>query len=248
MLLRTEGIVIRAIDYGESNKIVSLFTRTSGKISLMVRGAKKVRSRHSAIVQLFTHGDFVIYKGAGMGNLNHAEIIHSYREIREDLHKAAYAAYLMELIERLSTEGEANVTLFEQLLAALDAIKEGKDAAIVTHIMELKLLALAGYYPQLRACVQCSRESSLQAFSAGQGGVLCSSCQSSDPYAQPLSGSLLNILQLLQGTDLRRLGNTSVKPQTKHQLKTVLRAFLDTHLDARWKSRNFLDQLDKYEI
>lgn len=248
MLLRTEGIVIRAIDYGESHKIVSLYTRSNGKTSLMVRGAKKVKSRHAAMVQLFTHGDFVIYKGSGMGSLNHAEIIHSYREIREDLHKAAHTAYLVELIERLSAEGEPNVTLFDQLLAALDAIKEGKDAAIVTHIMELKLLALAGYYPQLRACVQCGRDSSLNAFSAGHGGVLCSTCKSTDPYAQLLTGNMLTILQLLQSTDLRRLGNTNIKPQTKQQLKTILRAFLDTHLDVRWKSRNFLDQMDKYEL
>lgn len=248
MLHRTEGIVIRSMDYGEGHKIVSLYTQTSGKMSLMVRGAKKLKSRHSAIVQLFTHGDFVVYKGSGMGNLNHGEIIHSYMGIREDLHKAAYASYMVELVDRVCSDGEPNGTLYDQILAGLTAIEQGKDPAVVLHIMELKMLALSGYYPQLEECVLCGKDSPAFSLSAGQGGLLCSSCKAADPSALLLSPTVLRLLRLFQRVDLRRLGTADIKPETRNQLRSVLRTFMDTHMDVRWKSRNFLDQMEKYNL
>lgn len=248
MLNRTEGIVIRTMDYGEGHKIISLFTRSMGKISVMVRGAKKVKSRYSAIAQLFTHGDFVIYKGSQMGTLNHGESIHSYQEIREDLHKAAYAAYLVELVERMMPEAEPDLVMFEQLLAGLSAIAEGKDAMIVIHIMEMKILALSGYLPQLEQCVSCGRTSGDMVLSPSSGGILCSACKAKDHHAMPVSAKILRLLRLFQRVDLRMLGTAEVKDETKAVLKAAMRGFMDTYLDVRWKSRSFLDQMEKYKL
>ena len=68
MLNKWEGIVFRTIPYGESNKIVTLFTREAGKVTAMARGAKKPRSKLAAVTQPFTHGSFLIRKGRGMGH------------------------------------------------------------------------------------------------------------------------------------------------------------------------------------
>ncbi|GIP35823.1 DNA repair protein RecO [Paenibacillus sp. J2TS4] len=248
MLYRTEGIVIRTMDYGEGHKILSLFTRSLGKVSVMVRGAKKVKSRYSAIAQLFTHGDFVIYKGSQMGTLNHGEPIHSYQGLREDLHKAAYAAYLVELADRILPEAEPDLVMFEQLTAGLSAIDEGKDPTIVLHIIEMKMLALSGYHPQLDECVSCGRAAGEMVLSPMQGGILCSACKGKDHSAVPVPATILRLLRLFQRVDLRMLGTADVKPETKKRLKAAMRAFMDAHLDIRWKSRNFIDQMEKYNI
>ena len=76
---------LRSIPYGESNKIVTLFTREAGKLTAMARGAKKPTSRLAAVTQPFTHGSFLIRKGRGMGTLEQGEQIDSMRPIREDL-------------------------------------------------------------------------------------------------------------------------------------------------------------------
>lgn len=84
MLHRVEGIVIRSMDYGEGNAIITLCTENAGKVGVLVRGAKKVKSRHAALIQLFTVGEFVFFRNnGGLGTLNAGEITQSHHPLRE---------------------------------------------------------------------------------------------------------------------------------------------------------------------
>jgi DNA repair protein RecO (recombination protein O) len=248
VLYKLEGIVIRSMDYGENNKIIAIYTRHNGKMSVMVRGAKKMNSQFSSVTQLFTHGEFVVFKTGSMGTLNQGETIESHRKLRENLHMSAYSAYVVELIDRIVPEFDKNEIMFEQLKASLDAIGADKDAAIVLHIMEMKMLAIAGYMPQLDACVSCGAHEGEMAMSITQGGILCTNCNYSDTQLIRITASTLKMLRLFQWMDLRRLGAIEVKEETKRQLKLTMRALMDHYIDIRLKSRGFLDQMDKYEI
>jgi len=249
LLEHVEGIVIRSIDYGEGHRILSLLTDRMGKISVMARGAKKVKSRLAAVTQPFTYGEYVIYFGSGqMGTLNQGESIQPHRALREDLHKTAYSAYLAELVERLTPEREPNGSLFAQVKAALAAIEEDKDPAIVLAVMEMKMLALSGYLPQMDECVSCGSDEGEMVLSVLQGGVLCPRCRGKDPAALPLAPRTLRLLRLFQRMDLRRLGSTAVSAETKAEIRLAMRSFMDMHMDTRWKSRDFLDQMEKYGI
>jgi DNA repair protein RecO (recombination protein O) len=248
VLYKLEGIVIRSMDYGENNKIIAIYTRHNGKMSVMVRGAKKLNSRFSSVTQLFTYGEFVLFKSSSMGTLNQAEAIETHRKLRENLHMSAYSAYVVELIDRIVPEFEHNEMMFEQLKASLEAIGDGKDAAIVLHIMEMKMLAVAGYLPQLDACVRCGARDGEMAISIMQGGIVCNSCSTNDTEVIRISAAALKMLRLFQRMDLRRLGTIEVKETTKVQLKQIMRAFMDTYIDIRLKSRSFLDQMDKYQL
>lgn len=253
MLYRVQGIVIRSMDYGEGNKILSIYTEPAGKVGVMVRGAKKTNSRYAAVAQLLTHGDFVFFKsGKGqLGTLNQAELIDSHQKLREDLILAGYGAYLAELYEKLMPEEESSPMMFEQLKAGLEAIEGGKDGGVVAHAIEMKMLGLSGYMPQLEQCVSCGVNladsgSFSVALSVQQGGVLCPRCRHTDPRAIMITGATHKLLRLFQRLDLRRLGTTEIKPATKAELKQCMRAFMDTFFDIRWKSRSYLDQMEKY--
>ncbi|UFJ43144.1 DNA repair protein RecO [Brevibacillus humidisoli] len=247
MLVKWEGIVIRTTDYGESNKVVTLYTREHGKIGVMARGAKKPKSRLAAVSQLFTHGFFLCKTGpgTGMADLSQGDILESYRELRQDLTRTAYAAYMAELTDRLSVEREANPFVFHLLALTLRFLDEGKDPEILCRIFESKMLMVAGIRPHLHNCTRCSREQEPYAFSVTQGGLLCPSCLTSDPYAITVAPAAWKLLRLFQLFDLERLGEIEVKPATRSQLKHVLHRFMDEHLDLRLKSRSFLDQLEK---
>jgi DNA repair protein RecO (recombination protein O) len=248
MLVRVEGIVIRALDYGEGDKILSVFTRQAGKLSVMARGAKKIKSRYTAAAQLFTYGEYTFFRTHSMGTLRNAEIQHSYHKLREQLHTAAYAAYLAELTERLTGEGEPDEYLFEQLKAALDALEQEKDPQIVVLIYELKIIAAAGYMPSLSECVSCGSAEGKMSFSPGMGGILCPRCKSRDNAAILLSEGALKLLRLFQRLDMRRLGKIEVKPVTKEQMRQCIRQYIDTHIDIKWKSRHFIDQMEKHGL
>jgi DNA repair protein RecO (recombination protein O) len=234
------------MDYGEGHKIISIYTRESGKMSVMARGAKKLKSRHGAITQLFTYGQFVVYKSSQMGTLNAGEIIDSHHKLREDLMKSAYAAYIAEMTEKLTGELEPSPMLFEQILAAFKGIEEDKAPFAIAHMMEMKMLILSGYAPELDQCVACGRAAGEMSFSVSGGGLLCTNCRSRDPQAIGIGPGTLKLLRLFRQIDLRRLGQIEMKPLTQVQLKQVMRGLMDAYLDARWKSRSFLDQMDKH--
>jgi len=245
MLYRVEGIVLRSMDYGEGNKIVTLLTGTNGKAGVLIRGAKKVKSRHASLAQPFTYGEFVYFRGSGLATLNSGEIIESHHILREQLDLAAYASYAAELTDRSLQDDEATGFHFEQLKACLGALQEGKDAQIVTHLYEMRILELSGYAPELDECVNCGSAQGPFRLSAQAGGILCPRCAGRDPGAVKLSDGAFKLLRLFRRLDMRRLGQSNVRPETKAELKQCMRRLMDTHLGFQLKSRNFIDQLEK---
>ncbi|MFB9280045.1 DNA repair protein RecO [Cohnella cellulosilytica] len=246
MLYRAEGIVIRSTDYGEGNKIVTLLTPTLGKQGIVVRGAKKLKSRYGALAQLFTYGDYSYYRNGTLGTLNSGEIIESFQELRQGLEGPAYAAYAAELTDRAINDDEAAAYLFHQLKACQTALAEGKDPQIVVRAYEMKVFAAAGYAPMLDECVSCGRRDGPFYFSAAGGGALCRSCRGRDPAALELQDGVWKLLRVFLALDMRRLGSIAVKESSKSQLQLALRRWMDFHLNVNLKSRGFLDQLEKY--
>lgn len=246
MLYRVEGIVIRSTDYGEGNKIITLLTPSYGKQGVVVRGAKKAKSRYGALAQLFTYGEFSFYKSGSLGTLNSGEIIEPFRELREGLEGPAYAAYAAELTDRAVGDDEAAAYLFHQLKACQTALAEGKDPQVVLRVYEMKVVGASGYAPVLDECVSCGRTDEPFRFSPAAGGALCRACGHRDPAALELQEAVWKLLRLFAALDLRRLGNVTVKESSKKQLQLALRRWMDTHMALNLKSRNFLDQWEKY--
>ncbi|WP_336761936.1 DNA repair protein RecO [Paenibacillus sp. USHLN196] len=250
MLYRVEGIVIRSMDYGEGNKIITLCTESGGKVGVLVRGAKKPKSRHAALVQPFTYGQYVYFRNTGLGTLNAGEIVESYHELREDLVKASYASYACELLDRVLQDEETGTFWFKQLKACLQALKEEKDPVVITSLYEMKILQASGYGPQFDECISCNQERpDEQLFiSPRLGGALCRACKHFDPPAMSVSPKALKLLRLFAQLDLQRLGNISVSESTRDEIKKLMRAFMDHQLGLNLKSRSFLDQMEKYGI
>lgn len=245
MLQKCEGIVIRTTDYGETNKIVTLYTREWGKIGVMARGAKKTNSRLAAITQIFTYGHFLVQTGSGLGGLQQGEMASSMRAIREDIFLTAYASYIVELTDKSTEEKKSNPFLFELLLQTLQFINEGYDQEILTNIYEMKMLNGLGLYPILDRCANCGNTEGQFSFSIREGGLLCHRCLSQDPYHLKLLPGTARLLRLFYLLDLSRLGDISVKPETKAELKKVISAYYDEYSGLHLKTKKFLNQIDQ---
>lgn len=244
MLQKYEGIVIRTTDYGESHKIVVIYTREAGKIAGMARGAKKPSSRLAGASQLFTYGHFLIQSGRGLGTIKQAEMIASLRAIREDIFKTAYAAYIVDLLDKSTDDKESNPFLFELLSQTLQYINEGHDPDIITHIFEMKMLSVLGLYPEMQKCVMCGNTEAEFGFSLKENGLICHQCFDRDPHFMPLSQKAVKLLRLFYFFDIQRLGAISVKPETKKELKNMISLYYDEFSGLQLKSKRFLDQLD----
>jgi len=244
VLYRVEALVLRSTDYGEGGKIITLFTEGAGKVGVLARGAKKTGSRHSAAAQPFTFGEFVFFRTGGLGTLNSADIIASHHRLREDLYLSAVAAYLAEMTDRLTADGEAAPRLYRQLLSALDALEDGKDPQIIAHIYEMNMLAHAGYMPSLHNCAGCGGTPDF-AFSIHLGGLVCTPCSLKAGDAVQLGEPAAKLLRLFTSVDLGRVGRIGVKAETKDVLRNVMRGWMDRHVDIRFRSRQVLEQLEK---
>ncbi|MFS0635842.1 DNA repair protein RecO [Mesobacillus foraminis] len=247
MLEKCEGIVIRTTDYAETNKIVTLYTREWGKVGVMARGAKKPNSRLTAITQPFTYGHFLIQRGRGLGTLQQGEMISSMRSIREDIFLTAYASYIIELLDKGTEEKKPNPYLFELLFQTLQYMNEGYDLDILMNIFEIKMLNVLGIYPVLDQCANCGNTEGSFSFSIREGGLLCHRCLEKDPYHFKIASATVRLLRLFYLLDLKRLGNISVKDETKAELKKVITAYYEEYSGLYLKTKKFLDQLDKFK-
>lgn len=246
MLQKCESIVIRATNYGESNKVVTLYTREWGKVGVMARGAKKPNSRLAAVTQLFTYGYFLVQKGNGLGVLQQGEMISSMRSIKEDIFLTAYASYIIDLTDKSTDEKKPNPYMFELLYQTLNYLNEGYDGEILVNIFEMKMLNTLGLYPTLNQCSICGSIDGYFSFSIREGGLLCHRCLEKDPYHLKISSVTLKLLRLFYYIDLKRLGNITVKEETKAELKKVITMYYDEYSGLQLKTKKFLNQMNDF--
>lgn len=182
-LYRTPAIVLNRQDFGEADRILTLFTPELGKLRVIAKGVRKITSRKGGHVELFTYSNLLIAKGRNLDIVTQAETIMPFRALREDLLRISYAYYIAELVNQFTKEGDANRSLFDQLLATLQTLSATNDLQRAARQFELRLLDAVGYRPQLSHCVQCYNEIEPvdNFFGVEAGGVLCPTCVAGTP-------------------------------------------------------------------
>lgn len=247
MLQKTEGIVLRTQDYGETHKLVTILTKEIGKITAISRGASKPRSRLSAVSQLFIEAEYLLYIPQGLATLRQGDVISTYRHIRADLTRTAYAAYTIELTDRIIEERNADLYIYNELKTTMQWINDAEAYLIPVMMYEMKLFQKGGFAPVVDQCVNCRQSEGLVAFSVQEGGVLCDRCITIDRYAVRLSPSLLRMLSIFLHVELERVGNINVKKRNITLLRDLLDQYYDRYGGYKLKSKKFLKELKHLE-
>lgn len=245
MLTRMEGIVIKTQDYGETHKIITILTKERGKITAICRGANKTRSRLNAVSQPFIQATFLIYVTKGLSTVQQGEILNSYRYIREDIIRTAYAAYMIELTDKILETNEKDVFIYEQLKQSLHWINTEGEYMIPVMMYELKMFKKGGFAPVVDYCVNCGRKEAPYTFSVREGGILCTYCSGLDNYTKQLPPSLIKLLWLFLEVGLERVGTISVKKENEQLLRMLLDEYYDQYGGFSLRSKRFLAQIDR---
>lgn len=246
MMVKAEGIIIRTTDYGETNKIVTLYTKEFGKIGLMARGAKKPKSELSAISHVLFYGLCLFRKGRGLGVLYQAESLNPFRSILENIEITGYAALIVELTDRLTEDGLPSQAIYHLLKDTLLLMEKGKDPAVMSAIFAMKMLPQAGIDPELTHCVRCGKQKGRYRFSIVEGGYLCDECAPTDRYAIEMSGTVQKLLPIMRLVPLERLGKVSLKAKTIGMIETIIYAYYEQNAGIKLRSRKFIEQLSKF--
>ncbi len=228
MLITTEGFVLRNRKYREADSLLTIFTRKAGKISAIAKGARRPKNSLLAGTQPLSYSEFVLYRGRSLYTVNQCDVIEVFYPLREDLKKLSYAAYLIELTESVTTEGQTNNRLFDLLGKTLQVLKKD-DIEInpVIRAFEIKLMDHIGYRPYLMGCVCCpKKQSTLWKFSAKQGGLLCSSCLNTDPSAIKMGNTTIKLAIYLLTRDMGDIQNLKVREELNEELRKILERYI----------------------
>jgi len=202
--VRSHGIVLQARDFREADKIVTILTRTGGKVTAVARGVRKQKSRFKALVIPLTLGFFLLHRGRNMDTLIQGEIIKPYFGLCDDLKFLAYAQYFCELCEAALPDREPAPEVFDLLITAFEKMGDDVNAARVARCFELNLLDALGYRPYLECCLNCRQKSGPFRFDTAQGGLFCQNC-APENVALPVSGAAVAVMRRFLTDGFQRL-------------------------------------------
>ena len=155
MLLEVEGIVLSETPYGETSKIINLYTKEKGLIGIMCKGAKSMKSMFRASTQVLSYGIFNLhYKEGKLSTLTGVDIIDPLINIKEDLKKITTAFYLIKLITQVLKDTQ-DPKIYDLFISTILKINEGFDETVLCNILEIKLLPFLGVTLCLDGCIRC---------------------------------------------------------------------------------------------
>jgi DNA repair protein RecO (recombination protein O) len=243
------GIVLRAVDTGEADRVVTLLTRERGKVAAYARGARASRRRFGGSLEPFTLvvAEVRERSGSDLLGLDAVSPVAAFGGIRGDLARIACAGYAAELARELVRDHEPHEDLFDLLAAYLGALDAGPARPAALRAFELGALRAAGLAPRLDACARCGgplapdRPTRLD---PAQGGLLCPACQ---PFAAPgapsLSPAAAGALARLAEGGLGAAAEEEMAPPAGREARDALTAFLEHHLGRRLRARRFLEEV-----
>ena len=156
---RVEAVVLRHSDWGEADRLLTLFTRQHGKLRAIAKGARRIRSRKAGHLEPFMHVTLQLARGHDLFIVTQADTLQAFLPIHDDLGKTSQAAYTIELLDRFTYEDETeNIHIFQLLTKTLLRIEKEDEPWLAIRWYEIQLLDLLGYRPHLFECARCGRE------------------------------------------------------------------------------------------
>ena len=237
---RATALVLRAVDYGESDRIVTFLTRELGKVTAFARAARKSQKRFGGALEPFNRLAIRYRDRRGeLLSLASATVDRARPGIAADLDRIARASYLTELTGESTKEREPHGELFDLLDGGLELLATAATGGGWLAAFELKLLALAGYRPDLAGCASCGDAAAEQyRFSPERGVLACSRCAGG--HGIPVSAGTVRLLEASLEQPLDRLDRFAFSEAQVVEARRLLAPFIRLQLGKELRSARFL--------
>ncbi len=211
---RTEGIILRVSDYGESDKLVTFFSPDIGKATGIAKGAKRSKKRFSNKLELFSQLRLMYNQGrrSRLLFLSEADLLNSFLSLRQHYTRYVVAVQLCELVLRFTQEYDSDPQIFLLLHWALNSLDQAKAPLQISALFQLKLLSITGYQPEFEKCYICQVKIQPRkqfTLHSANGALICNNCynnrEKKGGAAPFLSIQTLKFLKKAQGLDLQRI-------------------------------------------
>lgn len=249
MVTDTEGIVLRQVKTLNGRRMLLLFSKKFGKISVGTGITEGGKNKSALSARPFTYGRYELFKNRDSYSLNSGQVIRSYYGLGEDLDKYMAASYAMELTEKVLAEELPQPRIFVTLLDYFNALdkRSGRyDTLVLAYVV--KLLDITGTMPVLDECAVCGSTDVSSLFSVSEGGMICCDCagnigaeRNNEPLIYDTNFGIVNILKFFKKESFTSFGKIALNDEISKKLQTILKQYMAYHLDiGRLKCEDFL--------
>lgn len=243
-LIRTAAVVLKVVDHGESDKIVTFYSAAAGRQTGIAKGAKRSSKRFVNKLEVFSLLEISYSRRYqnGLAHIVEADLLDPHINLRRDHDSYIAASLITELVLVWVRDNDVDPQLFSTLLWALHNLNRGRPPLTTVIFFQIKLLGIVGYRPQLSACIACGGLESSAApysFNLGQGGVICGRCRgdSASPASHlPLSLSTMKLLHSAQEMELEKLQRLQFSDRSHTEAAALLKKYCEYLLQREIQS------------
>lgn len=240
MITEVEGIIISEMPYGESSKIINLFTKDKGVIGIMCKGAKSMKSSLRSSTQVLSYGIFSIYyKENKLSTLKSVDIKESWKNIYQNLTKISYVTYLCELVSQVVKQSESS-SVYADFIECVKKIEQGLDPMTITNVLELKCLPLLGVGLNLDSCIRCGSTKNIVTIDASYGGLICKNCYHNELIVDL---KVLKLIRIYYYVDIASISTINVEDKYKQIINKFVSEYYDSFTGLYINSKKFLENL-----
>lgn len=238
-----EGLILSETNYSESSKILNIFTKEHGKIGVLSKGCRNLKSKLRGVSRKLVYGFFhIYYKENGLSTLISVDVLDPLKEIMTDLTKISYVSYLLELVEQVIKQAEDDKEIYSMLISTILKIEEGFSPEILTNILELKLLDSLGVRPMIDGCAYCGSDKLIVTLNSSSGGFVCQNCYHNEKIVDHKTIKLIRMFYYL---DISKISKLSVSKEIKKELQEFIDDYYDRYTGLYLRSKQFLKNLNK---
>jgi DNA repair protein RecO (recombination protein O) len=240
-LYRDQGVVLRSIKLGETDRIVTILGQGSGKVRAVAKGVRKPGSRFGARLEPTSHLAFQCYRGRGdLDVVTQVETIDANRALRENYGCLTHAVSMLEATDQVAQEREPNPALYRMLVGALRTLADhgaGAHNPLVSAAFFWKLLSLEGFHPVVDGCARCGEDGPFVAWDFADGGVLCRACSLG---GRPIKTESAEVIRAIVGGGLNRVLADPPDDRILGEVERLAIASLEYHSERRLRSAALL--------
>lgn len=242
-LVKTKGVIIKVQDYKENDKLLWMYTEELGKVTCIAKGAKRSKSQLLSVTLPLCFGEYLLFKGKNLYNLQEGKIINSFQGLLNNLEKLTYSSYLCELIDICVENDEVNSALFKEFMICLYLLStDALDYELLVRAFELRLLEATGYNLELDRCCICKKKISVADYiSLSHYGGVCDECNKE--YGFFISKPAYNALRFLKNTSMDKVYRLNVNDEIKKQMERVITKIIANNYSKRPKSLEMLSYI-----
>ena len=243
MFLKTDGLVVRQVNYKDNDQILTVLTKEHGLMTLKARGVRSRSSRLKGACQLLAYSEFTVFENRGFHTIDEANAIQMFPELRADIELLSLASYFAQVAEVLSQEDMPNPELLSLTLNALYALcRRLCTPELVKAAFELRAACLGGYTPELSGCAVCG-DPEPDRFDVRGGILCCASCSAGEGLRLPVSPGSLAAMRYLVSCDAKRLFSFRLEGRAVKELCDLTETYLQTQLERGFYTLDFYKSL-----